>query len=113
MTRQPRRYYRDRRHLPAGELLDLRLSAPRRPKKEMPMSVDVLKSAAVRAARTFVQAFLAIVSAGAIGVVDVPTARALVVAAGSAALAAAWCTFLDTTAVPSLVDRNATAGVTT
>lgn len=77
------------------------------------MSVAVFKSVAVKAVRTFVQAFLATLAVSAVGVVDVSTAKAVVVAAGSAALAAAWRAVLDTAPIPSLVDRNATAGVPT
>ena len=51
--------------------------------------VSRIRSIAVRAARTFVQTFAAAVGAGAAGVVDVSTAKALVVAAGAAAFAAA------------------------
>lgn len=77
------------------------------------MNAAVFKSAAVKALRTFVQAFLATLAVSAAGVVDVSTGKAAVVAAGSAALAAAWRTFLDTAPVPSLVDHNSTAGVVT
>jgi hypothetical protein len=45
-------------------------------------------------------------------VVDLSTARAVVVvAAVTAAAAAAWRTLVDTLPVPSLVDRNNDAGV--
>lgn len=76
------------------------------------MPLNVVKSAAVRAARTFVQTFLAGLAAGVLGVVDLPTARALVLSVGAAALAAAWRA-IDTVPVPTLVDRHATAGVPT
>lgn len=74
------------------------------------MSIDLIKSAAIRAVRTFVQTFLALVAAGAMDVVDVATARALAVAAGSAALAAAWRAFIDPSPIPSLVDPYVAAG---
>lgn len=49
-----------------------------------------MKDIVVRAVKTFVQAFLAFVAAGAANVVNVSTAKQLVVAAGAAALSAAW-----------------------
>lgn len=76
------------------------------------MQVAVFKSAAVKALRTFLQAFLATLAVSAANVMDVSTGKAVIVAAASAALAAAWRTFLDTAPVPSLVDHNGTAGVT-
>jgi hypothetical protein len=75
------------------------------------VNLAVLKSAAVKALRTFVQAFLATLAVSASGIVDVSTGRAAVVAAVSAGIAAAWRAALDTLPVPTLVDRNNEAGV--
>jgi len=76
------------------------------------MSLNLVKSIAVRAVRTFLQAFGTQVAAGAFGVWDVSTAKQLAVSAVMAGVAAAW-RVLDTAPVPSLVDRHATAGVPT
>ena len=71
---------------------------------------DVVKSALVKAIRTFAQAFLATLAVSALGVVDVSTAKAAVLGAVAAGLAAVWRGF-DTLPVPTLVDRNALAEV--
>lgn len=44
----------------------------------------------VRAAKTFVQAFLATVAVGVVNVTDVATAKAVVIGAVAAAISAAW-----------------------
>lgn len=44
----------------------------------------------VRALKTFVQTFLAVVAVGATSVTDVATAKALVVGAAAAAISAVW-----------------------
>ena len=44
----------------------------------------------VRALKTFVQTFLAVVAVGATSVTDVATAKALIVGAAAAAISAVW-----------------------
>jgi len=73
------------------------------------MNPNLMKSALVRAARTFAQTFLSAVAAGAIKVVDMPTGWALVVAAAAGAMALAWRALLDPSSVPSLPDPAPTA----
>lgn len=50
----------------------------------------------VRAIKTFVQAFLAVVAVGVVGVNDVNTAKALAVAGVSAGISAVWNFILAT-----------------
>ncbi len=65
------------------------------------MSRDLLRSAALRAARTFLQAFLAVVTAAPLLDVDVPTVKAGAMAGLAAVLALAQ-RWLDTTDVPTI-----------
>lgn len=71
---------------------------------------EVAYSALIKAIRTFVQAFASTLVVSAVGIVDVSTARAVVLGAGAAALAAVWRAF-DTAPVPTLVDPYPAAGV--
>lgn len=48
------------------------------------------KDIATRAAKTFAQAFFATLAASVIGIVDIETAKAAVIAAGAAGISAAW-----------------------
>ncbi|MBH1979936.1 hypothetical protein I8H89_00270 [Candidatus Saccharibacteria bacterium] len=48
------------------------------------------KDIVIRAAKTFAQAFFATLAAGAIGVTDVNTLKALLIAALAAGISAAW-----------------------
>jgi hypothetical protein len=50
----------------------------------------------VRAIKTFVQAFLAVVAVGVVGVNDINTAKALAVAGVSAGISAVWNFILAT-----------------
>lgn len=75
------------------------------------MNVELIKSAMIRAIRTFVQTFLFTLSMSVANVVDLSTAKAVVLAAGSAALALAWRAFLDPMPVPTLADPYPTTSV--
>ena len=61
----------------------------------------IVQSAVVRAMRTFTQAFLAVVTAGPLLDLDVPTLKAGAVA-GVAAVLALVQRWLDTTEVPTI-----------
>jgi hypothetical protein len=50
----------------------------------------------VRALKTFIQSFLAVVAVGVVSVQDVNGAKALVVAAVAAAISAAWNSIVKT-----------------
>ena len=56
------------------------------------MSKDII----VRAGKTFLQAFLAVVAVGVVGVNDINTAKALAVAGVSAGISAVWNFILAT-----------------
>lgn len=71
---------------------------------------QVAISALIKAVRTFVQTFGWALAANATNIVDLPTAKAALVGAGAAAVAAVWRLF-DTTPLPSLVDPYPSAGV--
>lgn len=82
------------------------------------MNLDqaALKSAALRAIRTFVQAFLAVWGVPQIlgwlsgsQPLDVGAARAALVAGVAAVIAWLWRTFLDPSPIPSLNDDNVVA----
>lgn len=64
----------------------------------------LVKSAVIRALRTFFQVLLAFLAANITEVTSVEAARVIAVAAFAAALAAAWRAFLDQSPIPSLVD---------
>lgn len=70
---------------------------------------DLVKSAIIRGVRTFIQVFLLSVSAAAVNIVDIPTAKAVVLAAGGFALAAAWRALLDPSPIPSAQDPTGVA----
>ena len=74
------------------------------------MTKEVAISALVKAVRTFIQAFGWTLAASAINIVDLTTAKAAIIAAGAAGVAAVWRLF-DTTPIPSLVDPYPSAGV--
>ena len=61
----------------------------------------IVQSAILRALRTFLQAFLAVVTAGPLLDLDVPTLKAAAVA-GVAAVLALVQRWLDTTEVPTI-----------
>lgn len=65
------------------------------------MSRQLMRSAFLRAARTFLQSFLAVVTAGPLLDLDVPTVKAGAVAGLAAVLALAQ-RWLDTTEVPTI-----------
>lgn len=64
----------------------------------------LVKSALIRGLRSFIQYFLITVSTGVANVHDLSTAKALILAAGGAALAFAWRAVIDPLPVPTLVD---------
>lgn len=76
----------------------------------MLISRAVLTSALIKAVRTFIQAFGPALAASSAGIVDLSTAKAALLAAGAAGVAAVW-RLIDTTDVPSLVDPAPLAGV--
>lgn len=53
------------------------------------------KDVAIRAAKTFAQAFLAALSVSVVGVADLDTAKAALIAAVAAGVAAAWNAILN------------------
>lgn len=61
----------------------------------------IVQSAVLRALRTFIQSFLAVVTAGPLLDLDVPTLKAAAVA-GVAAVLALVQRWLDTTEVPTI-----------
>lgn len=75
------------------------------------MNRELLKSAGLRAARSFIQAFLVVYPGSALvnwlagtTELDMNLLRAAAVAGGVAALSFLWRMFLDPSRVPSLVD---------